>query len=307
MLTIVIPTWNRAADLNKLLESCYRITPEYGVSILVIDDGSIDDTSLICDNHKKRMPNLEIFKHLINQGYAESFFDAFEKAKSEWILMCEDDGLVVPEEIQKTLLTLTVTDSDILVTNFKDKDGVYLRRFQNVTPTWANLRHAPGIIYRRDKLLSHVPYIREIMKNNMFVQHYPQVALSMPSLNQERVSWLDVTPCSQEFENPSNIGGDVGYWHILSRARQSVGAVKLSKSKYLREVARPITISVAIELSIQTIKETILRGAKLQNNPLQMICSLIITSAALMMLTVDLCAVKLKMNLLGKARCVSGL
>jgi glycosyltransferase involved in cell wall biosynthesis len=300
VLTIVIPTWNRAADLNKLLESCYPISSENRVSILVIDDGSTDDTSSICDSHKARNPNLEIFKHPKNQGYAVSFLDAIEKSKSEWILMCEDDGMVTQEEIQKILPSLTITDSDILVTNFKDKDGVYLRRFQSAKPTWSNLRHAPGIIYRREKLLLHLPYIREIMKDNMFVEHYPQVVVSMSSLNQGRVSWLDATPCAQEFENPSNIGGSVGYWHILSRARQSVGAVKLSKSKYFKKIAWPVSSSVALELSTQTIKEAVLRGVGLQNNPSQTVRSLIITSAALTILIIDICMVKSKMKFLGE-------
>lgn len=56
ILSIIIPTRNRAKELLATLQSICKQTSLTQVEIIIIDNGSTDDTALIVDNFKEKLP-----------------------------------------------------------------------------------------------------------------------------------------------------------------------------------------------------------------------------------------------------------
>ena len=54
-LSVIVPTYNGAAYLDKALESI-ACQHDHGVEVIAVDDGSTDDTRDILDRYSHRMP-----------------------------------------------------------------------------------------------------------------------------------------------------------------------------------------------------------------------------------------------------------
>lgn len=92
-LEIFIITYNRAAALGETLEYLagsnfmhHRIT--------VLDNHSLDNTSVVCADYSKKLPDFNYVVHPINIGAGANFLRAFEisNATYTWVL-CDDDIL----------------------------------------------------------------------------------------------------------------------------------------------------------------------------------------------------------------------
>jgi glycosyltransferase involved in cell wall biosynthesis len=91
-LTIVIPARNEAEGLRGLLPELKRLLP--GAEILVVDDGSIDDTCVICVAQGVR-----VVSHPYPKGNGASIKTGARAAKGDFILFMDADGQHKPEDI----------------------------------------------------------------------------------------------------------------------------------------------------------------------------------------------------------------
>ncbi|MBI2446383.1 MAG: glycosyltransferase family 2 protein [Parcubacteria group bacterium] len=104
--SVVIPTYNRAESLIKALENLINqtISPEK-YEIIIIDDGSTDDTELRIRNYELRIrkPEIKYFK-IENGGPAKARNFGIEKAWGELVFFTDDD-CTVPPDWMETLLS----------------------------------------------------------------------------------------------------------------------------------------------------------------------------------------------------------
>jgi Glycosyl transferase family 2 len=95
-LSVVIPTYNRAALLRRVLESYTRQTfdrREY--EVVVVDDGSTDDTQAVCAELATTM-NLRRIE-IAHGGPAAAKNAGIDAAAAPLILLADDDDLAHPE------------------------------------------------------------------------------------------------------------------------------------------------------------------------------------------------------------------
>ncbi len=95
-LTIVIPARNEAEGLRGLLPELTRLLP--GAEILVVDDGSIDDTCVIC-----AAQGVRVVSHPYPKGNGASIKTGARSAKGDVILFMDADGQHKPEDIPAML------------------------------------------------------------------------------------------------------------------------------------------------------------------------------------------------------------
>ena len=61
MVSIIIPTFNRHSQLNRTLQSLVTLkTPRELFEIIVVDNGSVDETSNVVKKHQQENKNLKI-------------------------------------------------------------------------------------------------------------------------------------------------------------------------------------------------------------------------------------------------------
>jgi glycosyltransferase involved in cell wall biosynthesis len=111
-----IPVYNEAKHLEEVLSAARPFAPE----ILVVDDGSTDDTPHLLKN----FPGVHVVTHRVNEGYGAALRDAFRYAidqKYEVLVTMDCDGQHEPRRVPELL---AVTDADIV------SGSRYLRHFE---------------------------------------------------------------------------------------------------------------------------------------------------------------------------------
>lgn len=92
-LSIIIPTYNREEWLERALDSV-PLAEDY--QVIVIDDGSTDDTWWIIDkwfdkNSEKMSPKSVRWRCLKNKGVANAMNTGFDLAEGEYVVSLSDD------------------------------------------------------------------------------------------------------------------------------------------------------------------------------------------------------------------------
>ena len=95
-LTVVIPVYNEGAMVFQSIESVVNSDyPRERLEVLVVDDGSTDDTwSFVCQA-AQRYPNLvTALRHTKNRGKREALAKGFAQAKGEIIVTIDSDSVI---------------------------------------------------------------------------------------------------------------------------------------------------------------------------------------------------------------------
>lgn len=93
LLSITIPTYNRAKYLQRCLLSVLPQVQEYNdVEVLVIDNASPDNTREIVEQFTKQYPSLRYIRNTENLGYAGNQAKCIELAQGRYAaILCDDD------------------------------------------------------------------------------------------------------------------------------------------------------------------------------------------------------------------------
>lgn len=97
-ISVLIPTFRRARLLDRCLRSLDEQTaPAGSVEIVVVDDGSGDDTQAVLAEWSERLPGLRYLQQATNQGPAAARNRAIREAGSPLVLFVDDDIVVSPD------------------------------------------------------------------------------------------------------------------------------------------------------------------------------------------------------------------
>ncbi len=125
-LSILIPVFNEEQTIEKILKKVSSVRIKARKEIIVIDDGSTDDTTMILKRLKKRM-RFTIVRHATNIGKGEAIKTGLRFATGDYILIQDADLEYNPLEIPQLLHPLSL---------FKRKPiAVYGSRFQKKAPS----------------------------------------------------------------------------------------------------------------------------------------------------------------------------
>lgn len=114
-ISAVFPSYNEEKNLTQLVESADRVLKKYSTDheIIVVNDGSKDNTGELLENIKKKFSQLKIITHQKNLGYGVSLREGFAKAQKELIFYADSDNQFDLEEIGLLLNTIDTYDAVI--------------------------------------------------------------------------------------------------------------------------------------------------------------------------------------------------
>lgn len=114
MISLIVPTFNRAYALEQVLDTFY--SQKKVSEIVFIDDCSTDETEKIITKFSKKYPNIntEYIKNKKNEGASFGRKVGFETAKNEYVLYCDDDEFLGPNYASTCLEKLESTGSEIV-------------------------------------------------------------------------------------------------------------------------------------------------------------------------------------------------
>ncbi len=108
-LLIAIPVFNEQQYLSRVLDKVLTFHSD----VLVIDDGSSDDTPKLLANRA----DVHVIRHERNLGYGQSLIDAFsfaEREGFEWVITMDCDEQHEPEIIPKFVELIQTNHWDII-------------------------------------------------------------------------------------------------------------------------------------------------------------------------------------------------
>lgn len=128
-LSIVIPTYNAAAYIERCLDSILDQNYHNEIEIIVVNDGSSDSTCEILERYKEMYPSLFRIISKTNGGVSSARNAGKDVATGDWIWFCDADDYVCKNGLSYVLDHFV--DSDIDVCSFWSitLDSIALKSF----------------------------------------------------------------------------------------------------------------------------------------------------------------------------------
>ncbi len=153
LLTIVIPCYNSQDYMDKAIRSV--IGGGKQVEILIIDDGSTDNTAIIADDYAEDYPGIVRVIHKNNEGHGSAVNAGIKEAKGKYIKVLDSDDWFEKSAYKTYLNTLRAleksrTSVDMFITNFvyEKPSENHTRRMifsvlfpKNKVITWKDMKH----------------------------------------------------------------------------------------------------------------------------------------------------------------------
>ena len=125
-LFIIIPAYNEQENIRQVVSDWYPIVEKHGNDsrLVVIDDGSRDDTYKILKELESKMPNLTALTKA-NGGHGSTILYGYKYALengADYVFQTDSDGQTLPSEFEPFWLARTKYDITIGYRN-KRRDG----------------------------------------------------------------------------------------------------------------------------------------------------------------------------------------
>lgn len=115
-VSVIVPVYNVEKYLRRCVDSLLNQTLE-AIEIILVDDGSKDSSSQICDGYASNNENV-IALHLENGGPARARNKGIEIAKGEYIGFADSDDYCHAEQFEKLYNNAKENDSDVAMCSF---------------------------------------------------------------------------------------------------------------------------------------------------------------------------------------------
>lgn len=112
-VSIIVPCYNQANFLDEAIDSCLKQTYK-DFEIIIVNDGSTDNTSAVAEAYKIQFPKLVKVIHQENKGLSAARNAGIKKASGGWILTLDAD-----DKIHHDFLLKTVGVNDIVSTRLQ--------------------------------------------------------------------------------------------------------------------------------------------------------------------------------------------
>jgi dolichol-phosphate mannosyltransferase len=146
-LSIVVPCYNEADNLPSMAGALFPVVSElaqrWSVQVILVDDGSIDDTRRCLEQMARERPGVLVVSHARNRGLGAAVRTGFAAAQGEVIVTTDSDGTYPFTEIPCILERLASEVDMVVASPYHRQGGVH-----GVAPYRLVLSQGASLIYR---------------------------------------------------------------------------------------------------------------------------------------------------------------
>ena len=117
-LSVVVPAYNEEATVETVLNAIAKVNllDDIKKEIIVVDDGSKDNTVARVNNYIQANPNVDVklYEHKQNRGKGAALHSGFEKATGDLVIVQDADLEYDPEEINILLKPILNGYADVV-------------------------------------------------------------------------------------------------------------------------------------------------------------------------------------------------
>ena len=126
LVSIVLPAYNEAAILTQSIERIYShlmSLDQYRWEILIINDGSNDDTGKIADEFALKHTGVRVLHHIVNLNLGNALKTGFNNSKGDYVITMDLDLSYSVGHIEMMLSTIETTQADMVLASPYMKGG----------------------------------------------------------------------------------------------------------------------------------------------------------------------------------------
>ncbi|MBQ9784237.1 MAG: glycosyltransferase [Clostridia bacterium] len=113
MISIVMPVYNAAAFLAPMLDSVLNQSYR-DVELILVNDGSTDNSSEICHEYAKRFPAVKVFD-LENGGPSRARNFGVAQASGEFVWFMDSDDVLAQGALERAVQAQAQHDADVVI------------------------------------------------------------------------------------------------------------------------------------------------------------------------------------------------
>lgn len=119
-ITVCIPVYNVEQYLSECLDSVF--SQDYSnFNVVMVDDGSTDNSGLICDDYVARYPQRAFVVHKDNEGPLLARRDGFARAAGQYVMCVDSDDALMPGALSAVAVSVAKTGADVVRFGFTRK------------------------------------------------------------------------------------------------------------------------------------------------------------------------------------------
>ena len=122
-LSVVVPVYRGAATVGRLVEALSALRPAGGIEIVLVNDGSPDDSGAVCRELAARATvPLTYLEHARNFGEHNAVMTGLRHARGAYVITMDDDLQNPPEEVLKLYDHARLGGWDVVYTRYAKKE-----------------------------------------------------------------------------------------------------------------------------------------------------------------------------------------
>jgi glycosyltransferase involved in cell wall biosynthesis len=128
LISIVVPAYNVEKTIRQCIDSILCQTYKK-IEIILVDDGSKDETGKICDDYKKQDKRISVI-HKKNEGLGMARNSGLEKSKGKYILFIDSDDYINNDYVMNLYVFMKKYNVDFCKMGFNrvDEDGNFISK-----------------------------------------------------------------------------------------------------------------------------------------------------------------------------------
>ncbi|MCB9009380.1 MAG: glycosyltransferase family 2 protein [Ardenticatenaceae bacterium] len=131
-----MPAFNEAENIPEMVADVLRVLPRLAddFEIIVVDDGSRDDTAVVTQTLAAQHPELKLVQHEVNKGYGTAVLTGLTHASKDLVFFTDADRQFDLSEIEKLLAKIETAD---LVVGYRaPRRDPFMRRLNGKGWSW---------------------------------------------------------------------------------------------------------------------------------------------------------------------------
>ncbi len=126
-LSIVVPVYNVGRYLGRCIDSLLLAEGIGKTEIIIVDDGSADDSGKIADSYSDRYEFITCY-HKENGGLSDARNYGLNLASGKYVFFCDSDDMVIPKAMGKLIEEAAQSSAELIMF-----DGLTIGEDDNVT------------------------------------------------------------------------------------------------------------------------------------------------------------------------------
>lgn len=147
LISIIVPVYNVEKYIDKCINSILLQTYQH-IEIILVDDGSIDNSGVICDNYQKKDCRIKVI-HKKNGGLSDARNVGIEFSKGKYITFIDSDDYIEKNYIEFLYKILKTNEAEISICDFK-----YISEYERLMNKISNSKKE--IIYSKKEALKEL-------------------------------------------------------------------------------------------------------------------------------------------------------